>query len=225
METRINECIKAICQKPSLKSSYQQEKDSCDFKIYDRIIYSNSEKVIKKGRIHLQETTKKDLIDWAKAIIFAIILAFLLRSFIFATSIVEGSSMYPTLKDGERVVFNKILYHVDEPNRGEIIIIQRPDKNYVKRVIGLPSDTVQVKNHTLYINGKEQTQTYLKSNAINGTRDFGPVQVPKDDYFVMGDNRSISMDSRNGLGFIKRDEIIGRSELVVFPFDQFGLTR
>ncbi|GAA0494290.1 signal peptidase I [Salinibacillus aidingensis] len=167
----------------------------------------------------------KEIWEWTKAIIIAIILAFIIRSFIFATSVVEGASMHPTLENGERVVFNKAIYYLSEPDRGDIVIIQRPSKNYVKRVIGLPNDVVEVKNHSLYINSQKQTQSYLDDEAIKSTSDFGPITVPEGEYFVMGDNRSISKDSRNGLGLIKEDEIIGRSELIIYPFDEFSLTR
>ncbi|KHE66807.1 signal peptidase I, partial [Halobacillus sp. BBL2006] len=90
---------------------------------------------------------------------------------------------------------------------------------------GEPGDTIEIRNHTLFINGEKQTQTYLDDEAIKGTRDFGPVEVPKGKYFVMGDNRSISKDSRNGLGFIEEGEIIGRTELVIYPLQEWGLTK
>ncbi|MBB6454837.1 signal peptidase I [Salirhabdus euzebyi] len=167
----------------------------------------------------------KEIWEWGKAILIAIGLAFIIRTFGFATSVVEGASMYPALENGERVIFNKAIYLFSEPDRGDIVIIQRPIKNYVKRVIGLPNDTIEVKDRVLYINGVKHDQPYLDSDAIRGTGDFGPIQVPDGRYFVMGDNRSISKDSRNGLGFIKDEEIIGRSELIVFPFDEFSLTR
>lgn len=172
-----------------------------------------------------KEKKKNEWIEWGKAIIIAILLAFLLRSFVFATSIVEGDSMYPTLKNDERVIFNKFIYLLGEPNRGDIVIIQRPLKNYVKRVIALPGETIQMDDHALYINNEKLSETFISMDAINHTGDFGPTQVPDNSYFVMGDNRAISKDSRNGLGFIKEDEIIGRSEIIIYPFEEWSLTR
>jgi len=171
--------------------------------------------------------TKKrnEWLEWTKAIIIAILLAFFLRAFVFATSIVEGESMDPTLENGERVIINKFVYLIGEPKRGDIVIIERPTKNYVKRVIGMPGETVEVEDHMLYINGKKHSQPYINQNAMAHTGKFGPVTVPDDSYFVMGDNRAISKDSRNGLGFISEDTIIGRSEFVIFPFDDWSLTR
>jgi len=168
---------------------------------------------------------QNEWLEWGKAFIIAIILAFILRTFIFATSIVEGDSMYPALEDGERIVLNKIVYLLSDPERGDIVIIQHPQKNYVKRVIGLPNETIEVIDHKLYINGVEQKDTFVdKYNALL-TGNFGPIQLPDDSYFVMGDNRAISKDSRNGLGLIKRSEIIGRSEFIIYPFSEWEVTR
>lgn len=168
---------------------------------------------------------KNEWIEWIKALIIAVLIALFLKTFIFATSIVEGESMEPTLESGERVIFNKLIYLIDKPKRGDIVIIEHPTKNYVKRVIALPGETIEMKNHLLYIDGEHYDETFISEKAINHTGDFGPVEVPEDSYFVMGDNRAISKDSRNGLGFIKEEDIIGRSEIIIYPFDQWGITR
>lgn len=174
----------------------------------------------------LAETKKKnEWLEWAKAIIIAIIIAFILRTFIFATSIVEGESMEPTLENGERVIVNKAVYLLDEPERGDVVIIQRPSKNYVKRVIGLPGETIETNDNTLFIDGEKYQQTFLNEEDIQRTGNAGPIQIPSDSYFVMGDNRGISKDSRNGLGFIAEDEIIGRSEFIIYPFSEWSQTR
>ncbi|SHG24648.1 signal peptidase I [Ornithinibacillus halophilus] len=172
-----------------------------------------------------EKKDKKEWLEWLKAIAIAVILAFLLRTFVFATSIVEGDSMDPTLQHGERVIFNKIVYIIGEPSRGDIVIIQRPTKNYVKRVIGLPGETVEVRNHILYINGEPYEQRFLTVDSKNYTGNFGPIEIPDGKYFVMGDHRAISKDSRNGLGFITEDEIIGRSEFIIFPFSEISRTK
>lgn len=172
-----------------------------------------------------QTKKKNEWIEWAKAIFIAILLAYFLRSFVFATSIVEGESMDPALQDGERVIFNKFVYIVSEPERGDIVIIQRPHKNYVKRIIALPEETIEMKDHILYINGHKINQPFISESAQLLTGNFGPIEIPPDSYYVMGDNRAISKDSRNGLGFIERNEIIGRSEIVIYPFNEWSLTR
>lgn len=175
----------------------------------------------------LADSKKKqnEWFEWGKAIVIAGLIAFLLHSFVFATSIVEGESMYPTLEDGERIIFNKIVYIVSQPERGDIAIIQHPEKNYVKRVIGLPEDTVEMRDHILYINDIKQDNSYVDDFEAKLTGNFGPITIPKDSYFVMGDNRAISKDSRNGLGFIDRSDIIGKSEFIIYPFKDWEFTR
>lgn len=163
--------------------------------------------------------------EWGKAIIIAVLLAFILRTFIFATSIVEGESMHPALEDGERIIFNKLVYIVSEPERGDIIIIQHPEKNYVKRIIGLPNETIEMRNHVLFIDGIEQESSFVGEHDTKLTGNFGPFYIPEDSYFVMGDNRAISKDSRNGLGYIDRSHIIGRSEFIIYPFSEWEITR
>ncbi len=168
---------------------------------------------------------QNEWLEWGKAIIIAVILAFLLRTFVFATSIVEGESMHPALEDGERIVFNKLIYIISEPARGDIIIIQHPQKNYVKRIIGLPNETIEMRDHVLFIDGVKQESTFVNEYDELLTGNFGPIEIPEDSYFVMGDNRAISKDSRNGLGFIDRSDIIGRSEFVIYPFSEWQKTR
>lgn len=172
-----------------------------------------------------ERNRRSEWLEWAKAIVIAVVLAFLLRTFVFSTSIVEGESMYPALENGERIIFNKFIYLVSEPARGDIVIIQHPQKNYVKRIIGLPNEMIEMRDHVLYVDGVKQESSFVGDFEMQLTGNFGPIDVPEDSYFVMGDNRAISKDSRNGLGFISRAEIIGRSELVIYPFSEIALTR
>lgn len=168
---------------------------------------------------------KNEWLGWGKALFFAIIIAFILRSFVFATSIVEGESMDPALADGERIIFNKFIYLISEPARGDIIIIERPKKYYVKRVIALPNEVIEMNNHELYIDGVKQKNSFVTKQADLMTGNFGPIKIPENNYFVMGDNRAISKDSRNGLGLINRKDIIGKSEFVIYPFNEWSITR
>ncbi|MDA1475717.1 signal peptidase I [Bacillus changyiensis] len=173
---------------------------------------------------------KSSLFEWVKAIIIAIVLAIVIRIFLFEPYLVEGTSMDPTLHDGERLFVYKTVKYIGEFNRGDIVIIDGDEKNvhYVKRLIGLPHETVQVKNDTLYINGKKVAEPYLseKRKEVDGilTHDFGPVKVPEGKYFVMGDNRQRSMDSRNGLGMIDKDRVAGTSQFVFFPLNEIRKT-
>lgn len=172
-----------------------------------------------------KEKKKLEWKEWLKAVIIAVVLALILKTFVFATSVVEGDSMYPTLQDDQRVLFNKFIYFVKKPERGDIVIIERPIKNYVKRVIGLPGEVIEMKDHQLYINNKKVSQDFVSQDAINHTGNFGPINIPKESYFVIGDNRAISKDSRNGLGFIDSGDIIGKSELIIYPFNEWSRTK
>lgn len=174
------------------------------------------------------ESQSNWLKDWGTPLVLAIILAFVIKMFVVAPYIVEGASMDPTLHDGDRLLVNKFISYVqEEPARGDIIIIKdvEADKHYVKRVIGLPGDTVEMEKDKLFVNGEKLNEPYLSSNRSDAetmgmhlTEDFGPVNVPDDQLFVMGDNRLRSMDSRNGLGKIELDEVVGKAEVVWFPF-------
>lgn len=172
-----------------------------------------------------KEKKRNEWLEWIKAIFVAIILVLILRTFVFSASVVEGESMSPTLDHGNKIIFNKFVYLVGEPERADVVIIQRPLKNYVKRVIALPGEVIEIRNHTLYINNEAYDQSFISEEAILNTGNFGPIEVPDDSYFVMGDNRAISKDSRNGLGFIEDEHIIGRSEFIIYPFSEWSQTR
>ncbi|WML38273.1 signal peptidase I [Neobacillus sp. OS1-2] len=168
--------------------------------------------------------TKKELLGWGKSLFIAVGIAVIIRTFLFSPYIVEGASMEPTLHNHEKILVNKMSY-VMSLNRGDVVIIKGPAVNYVKRIIGMPGDKVEMKADQLLINGEPIKESYLSENRKAAeemgsllTGDFGPILVPANHYFVMGDNRLKSMDSRNGLGFIKQTAIIGESEFVVFPF-------
>ena len=165
-----------------------------------------------------------------KTVVFFACLAlglFLLRQFVFTPVVVRGHSMDPTLADGERVITLKNT----EINRFDIITFpapDEPDKNYIKRVIGLPGDTIAYKDDTLYINGKEVDEPYLdefKKALTDGqplTGDFSlKEKVPADSYFVLGDNRRNSKDGRV-IGFIHKKDTLGEVKFVMWPFSRFG---
>jgi signal peptidase I len=177
------------------------------------------------------ETSKSKIWEWTKAIILAVGLAMIIRFFLFEPYLVEGSSMDPTLKDGDRLFVNKTLQFIGEIEKGDIVIIDGKEENirYVKRIIGLPGDKVSAENGSVYVNGKKIEEPYLESNEEDAeqmgmllTNDFEEIVVPEGSYFVMGDNRLNSMDSRNGLGLIESDRILGKSEFIFFPFSHLS---
>lgn len=171
---------------------------------------------------------KSEAIDWAKALAVAAVLVVVIRFFLFSPFIVEGPSMYPNFFTGERIIVNKILYDIREPKRGEVIVFHSPfDADYIKRVIALPGETVEVRGDTVLVNGKPIEEPYIQNekdiNAQAGTtynnKDYEPATVPEGHVFVMGDNRPNSQDSRD-IGFIPYDKIVGRADVVIWPLPE-----
>jgi signal peptidase I len=178
----------------------------------------------------MHRMSKKELFSWGKAIILAILISIIAKTLLFAPYVVEGASMEPTLHNHERIVVSKFTL-TEKFNRGDIVIINGNKEYYVKRIIGLPGDKILIKNDKLFINGELHKEPYLAENRKKAkemdmllTGDFGPIIVPKDKYFVMGDNRLVSMDSRNGLGLFQKDGLVGESKFVFFPFNDFRTT-
>lgn len=161
--------------------------------------------------------------DVAESILIAVVLAFLIRIFVFQPFYIPSSSMEPTLMPGDRIIVNKFIYRFREPARGEVMVFKYPldpKRDFIKRVIGLPGDSVEIKDSTLYINGKKVDESYLPENlAFN---DYGPVKVDKGAYFVLGDNRNNSEDSRFW-GFAPRKNVVGKAILIYWPLNRIGL--
>lgn len=166
----------------------------------------------------MKSETKKELIIYG-SIILAIIL---IRTFIVTPVRVNGTSMYSTLKDGEIMILNKINYWFNDIKRFDIVVVETENNKIIKRVIGLPGETLKYEDNILYIDGQEVKEPYLKEK----TEDFNISKldykkIPQDCYFVMGDNRDNSNDSRI-IGCVKRDQIKGKTSLVIFPFKNAG---
>jgi signal peptidase I len=128
---------------------------------------------------------------------------------------IEGSSMLPTMHEGEYVLINKLSYFLDQPERGDIIVLnypRDPSRDFIKRIIGTPGDNIEVKDQTVYINDVALTEPYI--NAAPNYK--GSWTVPADQFFVLGDNRNNSSDSHNW-GFVARDEIVGKGWVVYWP--------
>ncbi|ARK31020.1 signal peptidase I [Halalkalibacter krulwichiae] len=165
---------------------------------------------------------KKESWEWLKAVVIALVLAFVIRQFLFAPVIVDGESMMPTLEHNDRMIVNKISYVFGNPERFDIIVFHAPaGKDYIKRVIGLPGDVIEYRDDVLYVNGEAIEEPFLDELklAYSGdrlTRDFQAVTVPENELFVLGDNRGRSKDSRD-IGTIHIDEVIGKANIVFWP--------
>ncbi len=159
----------------------------------------------------------KELWDWTRSILIAVILALLIRMFLFEVFVVEGKSMYPTLAETERLMVNKIVYHFDEPRPGDVIVFEyEPGRDFIKRVIGVEGDQVEIKNGLVYINEQPFEEPYLNEDVF--MYDYGPEVVPPGYLFVLGDHRQNSMDSRDPrVGFVSQDYLKGRAFFIFWP--------
>ena len=168
---------------------------------------------------------KKEAIEYLKAIVTALVLAFFIITFVARSFRVDGMSMEPSLHNGERVMVNKVLYHFAQPQRGDVVVFPYPlePKNmFIKRVIGVPGDEVKIRDGITYINDVAIEEPYIYAKSFN---DYGPVVVPEGRVFVMGDNRNNSLDSRSTrVGMIPINKIEGRVEFVYWPLNKIRLS-
>ncbi len=149
--------------------------------------------------------------------IIIIIVVIIIRTFIFTPVVVNGPSMMNTLHNGDVMILDKIGMKLGGIKRFDIVVIQTGKTKIIKRVIGLSGETISYKNNKLYINGKEVSDNH--SNEI--TYDFKEVKIPDGEYYVLGDNRTDSVDSRI-LGTIPKNEILGHATFIIYPFNRFG---
>lgn len=163
-------------------------------------------------------------VDWVIVIAVALLVAFVVRTFVLAHFVVEGESMYSTLETGDRVFVNKLSYRLHEPNRGDVVVLHQitgaSERDLIKRVIGLPGETVEVRNCTVLIDGRVLNEPYLDPAVVTPTDCGGDYSlngpVPENHVFVMGDNRGGSQDSRV-IGPIDEDDLVGRAFVVFWP--------
>ncbi len=160
-------------------------------------------------------------------LLVALTLTYLVIHFVGQRTEVIGSSMYPTLEDGDNLIVSKITYRLEDPKRFDIIVFPFQYENetfFIKRIIGMPGETVRIdESGTIYINDVPLDESYGYEVIQDPGRAIQPVTLGEDEYFVMGDNRNNSTDSRAAVvGSIKRSEIIGKAWVRIYPFNKFG---
>jgi signal peptidase I len=160
---------------------------------------------------------------WTRDLLIAIGLALVIIVFLYQPVKVEGTSMAPLLSDQERIFINKFVYRFEPIERGDVVVFWYPldrSKSFIKRVVGLPGETVEIRRGAVYVNEKVVPEPYVPSQ-YEDLSDFGPVRVARDSYFVMGDHRISSNDSRV-FGAVPSRYIYGRAVFAYWPVDHFG---
>ncbi|HYP15113.1 MAG TPA: signal peptidase I [Bryobacteraceae bacterium] len=165
---------------------------------------------------------------WIRDLFISVVLAILVILFLYQPVKVEGTSMMPALVDQERIFINKFVYKLGmgDIERGDMVVFwfpQDPTKSYIKRVIGLPGDTVEVDNGTVIVNGRRLEENYIL-DRYRDRLSFPGIKVQAEEFFVMGDHRVSSNDSRNW-GTVPRNYIYGKAVFVYWPLDKMGLLR
>ena len=171
---------------------------------------------------------KKEIISWLQIIVAAVVIALVLNNFVIANSRVPTGSMENTIMSRSRVIGSRLAYLKDDPQRGDIVIFHYPDDEsiyYVKRVIGLPGETVMSEDGKVYINGSDTPldEPYL-AEPMEGS--YGPYTVPEGCYFMLGDNRNNSRDARFWENkYVKKDKIIAKVLFCYYPISRFGAVK
>jgi signal peptidase I len=169
---------------------------------------------------------KNSVHSWVRDLIVSIAVSTFIIIFLYQPVRVEGTSMLPMLEDQDRLFINKLAYRVGDIHRGDVIVFLYPhdhEKSYIKRVIALPGDDLRIDHGRVYVNGHQLAEKYVPVQ-FEDERSLPEMIVPDNEYFVMGDHRSISSDSRD-FGPVDRDLIYGKAAFVYWPMEQMGVVR
>jgi signal peptidase I len=164
--------------------------------------------------------------SWLRDLVVSVAISAFIIIFLYQPVRVEGTSMLPMLEDQDRLFINKIAYRVGDIHQGDVVVFQYPrdhTKSYIKRVIGLPGDDIRIEHGRVYVNGAQLKEPYVP-NRFTDDRSQPEMVLPANRYFVMGDHRSISSDSRD-FGPVDRELIYGKAAFVYWPMEQVGVVR
>ena len=174
----------------------------------------------------LEPSGKGGLRSWARDLVVSVAVSAFIIIFLYQPVRVEGTSMLPMLKDQDRLFINKMVYRVEDVHRGDVVVFLYPhdhSKSYIKRVIALPGDDLRIDHGEVFVNGKHVVEKYVPERFAD-ERSQPEAVVPQHEYFVMGDHRSISSDSRD-FGPVDRNLIYGKAAFVYWPMAQAGVVR
>lgn len=182
-----------------------------------------------EGAAEKKLDVRKEIMSWIFYILFVVVLTYLIIHFVGQRTMVDGRSMENTLHDGDNLIVEKLSYRFRDPKRFDIIVFPphcSPKEYYIKRIIGLPGETVQIdEDGNIYIDGEILEENYGKEVIQSAGDAAVPITLGDDEYFVLGDNRNNSKDSRyqDEVGNIKRSEITGRAWVRIWPLSDFGI--
>jgi signal peptidase I len=168
------------------------------------------------------------IFEFIKTVAIIILIAFFVRFFLFQPFVVEGSSMEPNFHNGEYLLVNKLSYRLTQPHRGDVIVFHpptAPSVNYIKRIIALPGETVEIRGGEIFVNQAKVDEPYIPTGQTlvrNSQAANLKATLNENEYFVLGDNRDHSSDSREW-GNVPRENIVGKAWVVIFPIKNFGL--
>lgn len=165
---------------------------------------------------------KSSLREMVEVIVTALVLAFLIKTFVVGNFWIPSESMVPTIEVNDKVIVTNFSYWFEGPERGDVIVFRYPldtKKDYIKRCIGLPGETIEFRDSKLYVDGQMVEEPYLPEGLV--FEDYGPIEVPEGQYFMCGDNRNHSSDSRVW-GFVEKRFIIGKAQVIYWPFDRWS---
>ncbi|MFT4114707.1 MAG: signal peptidase I [Silvibacterium sp.] len=161
---------------------------------------------------------------WIRDVVVSIAASFLIITFLYQPVRVEGTSMQPELRDQDRLFINKFAYRFGSISRGDVVVFhypRDPQKSYIKRVIALPGDSLRIDDGRVYVNGNRVSEPYVPAR-YEDSRSMPEIVIPHGEFFVMGDHRSISSDSRD-FGPVDRELIYGKAAFIYWPADNIGL--
>jgi len=169
----------------------------------------------------------KGIIKEVLSYLLIILAVVAIRVFIFDPVRVDGPSMNTTLSDGEIVILNKFEYRRKDIERYDIVVIKVDGKKIIKRVIGLPNEVIEIKDNKVYADGVELDNSFASTKTGDfSIQEIGVEKIPGDSYFVLGDNREVSLDSRyNEVGFIKKEQIVGKASIIIWPINKIKIVK
>lgn len=171
----------------------------------------------------------KEILGWVLYIAFIFVLVYFIITFVGQRTKVDGNSMEPNLSHGDNLIVEKISYRFNDPERYDIIVFpyqHAENVYYIKRIIGLPGETIQIIDGYVYINDEKLNEHYGAEVMLDAGIAAEPITLGEDEYFVLGDNRNHSADSREAsVGILKREHLVGRAWVRIFPFDKIGVIK